>query len=163
MAGAMVSEAGATVSVKGASAGTSLPTRQTPVKTHPHPYTPENKELLSPVVRQLQLLPQLEQLHQGVGSIQHPDASIRGGFEDFSAPLVDQVRWRDNHGSTIAGGVHDCRNGDGPSERLSAIPLAKRAAISAIPRIFTTMGRAADASAKPMRISAMGACSTKLA
>ncbi|KPW47865.1 hypothetical protein ALO86_200151 [Pseudomonas syringae pv. berberidis] len=94
-------------------AGTPLPKGQTPVESHPHPHAAENKELLTSVVGITQLIAQLQQLDQGVWSVEHPDASVRDGFEDLAPPLVDQVRRRDDHRPAITSSMHDCSERDG--------------------------------------------------
>ncbi|RMV98238.1 hypothetical protein ALP03_200299 [Pseudomonas amygdali pv. tabaci] len=94
-------------------AGTSLPKGQTPVEPHSHPHAAENKELLTSVVCITQLITQLQQLDQGIRSVEHPDASVRDGFEDLAPPLVDQVRRRDDHRPAITSSMHDCSESDG--------------------------------------------------
>src|SRR3546814_10397006 len=71
-----------------------------PVKPHAHAHATDNKKLLARRLR-TQLFAQLDELEQGIGAIEHPNLGTRDGFENFPAPLVDQVRWAQDQGASI--------------------------------------------------------------
>ena len=91
--------------------GAFLPAGEPPVEAHPHPHAAEDEELLASVVGVAHLISQLEQL-ESIWAIEYPDSGGWDGLQDLAAPLVDQVRRRDDQGPAIAGRVHDrCSDG----------------------------------------------------
>lgn len=76
------------------------------MEAHSHADATEDEELLGRR-RHAKLLAQLDELEQRVRAVEHPNLCTRDGFEDFSAPLVDQMRRAQDERTAIAFGMQD--------------------------------------------------------
>ncbi len=99
--------AGANLAVKGSFAHKC----RFPVKTHAHTHATDNEKLLA---RRLltHLLAQLDELEQGIGAIEHPYFGACDGFQNFPAPLVDQVGRAQDQSTAITFRIKNCRQRD---------------------------------------------------